>query len=212
MSEDKYRAALDMAAKQLSYRALSAKMLRDKLLAKGHDEEAADYALAWLTERSLLNDTLFAENVVRSYTRKGYGAARIRQELTRRGIDRDTAEAAMQTFSPDEAQILALLEKRLRGDVSDRKEVEKAVAAIRCRRKNNKHPAFCTESGMFDFIAVNRLHESRGWSIIIRGENSTGKEVFPWKPIKFPPAQMCPKRTNGRFRICLRPTMTGVPR
>ena len=52
---------------------------------------------------------------------------------------------------------------------------------------------------MFDFIAVNRLHESRGWSIIIRGENSTGKEVFPWKPIKFPPAQMCPKRTNGRF-------------
>ena len=99
MSEDKYRAALDMAAKQLSYRALSAKMLRDKLLAKGHDEEAADYALAWLTERSLLNDMLFAESVVRSYTRKGYGAARIRQELTRRGIDRDTAEAAMQTCS-----------------------------------------------------------------------------------------------------------------
>ena len=61
MSEEKYRAALDMAAKQLSYRALSAKMLRDKLLAKGHDEEAADYALAWLTERSMLNDELFAE-------------------------------------------------------------------------------------------------------------------------------------------------------
>ena len=75
MSEDKYRAALDMAAKQLSYRALSAKMLRDKLLAKGHDEEAADYALAWLTERSMLNDELFAESVVRGYTRKGYGAA-----------------------------------------------------------------------------------------------------------------------------------------
>ena len=70
---------------------------------------------------------------VRGYTRKGYGAARIRQELTRRGIDRDTAEAAMQTFSPDEAQMLALLEKRLRGDVSDRKEVEKAVAALQRR-------------------------------------------------------------------------------
>ena len=80
MSEDKYRAALDMAAKQLSYRALSAKMLRDKLLAKGHDEEAADYALAWLTERSMLNDELFAESVVRGYTRKGYGAARIHRQ------------------------------------------------------------------------------------------------------------------------------------
>ena len=55
MSEDKYRAALDAAAKQLSCRALSTKMLRGKLLAKGHDEEAADYALAWLTERSLLS-------------------------------------------------------------------------------------------------------------------------------------------------------------
>ena len=161
MSEDKYRAALDLAAKQLSYRALSAKMLRDKLLAKGHDEEAADYALAWLTERSLLNDMLFAESVVRGYTRKGYGAARIRQELTRRGIDRDTAEAAMQTFSPDEAQMLALLEKRLHGDVPIEKRSKKPLrhssgavlrgmissahskpTAVRCRRKNNKHPAF----------------------------------------------------------------------
>ena len=64
MSEDKYRAALDAAAKQLSCRALSTKMLRGKLLAKGHDEEAADYALAWLTERSLLSDGQFAESVV----------------------------------------------------------------------------------------------------------------------------------------------------
>lgn len=88
MSTDKYRAALDAAAKQLSCRALSAKMLREKLIAKGHDEEAADYALAWLAERSLLSDAQFAESVVRSYTRRGYGAARIRQELQRRGFSR----------------------------------------------------------------------------------------------------------------------------
>ena len=92
MSGDKYRAALDAAAKQLSYRALSAKMLRDKLLGKGHDEEAADYALAWLTERRLLDDVAYAESVVRGYTRKGYGAMRIRQELGRRGVDRETTK------------------------------------------------------------------------------------------------------------------------
>ena len=101
MSEDKYRAALDAAAKQLSCRALSTKMLRGKLLAKGHDEEATDYALAWLTERSLLSDGQFAESVVRSYARRGYGAARIRQELSRRGISREDADAAMELFSPD---------------------------------------------------------------------------------------------------------------
>ena len=133
MSEDKYRAALDAAAKQLSYRALSAKMLRDKLLDKGHDEQAADYALAWLAERSLLDDAAFAESVVRSYARKGYGAARIRQELSRRGVSREDAETAMQTFSPDRAQILALLDKRLRGDLSDRREIDKAVAALQRR-------------------------------------------------------------------------------
>ena len=99
MNEDKYRAALDAAAKQLSCRALSAKMLRGKLLAKGHDEEAADYALAWLTERSLLSDGQFAESVVRSYARRGYGAARIRQELSRRGISREDADARW-SFSP----------------------------------------------------------------------------------------------------------------
>ena len=119
MSEDKYRAALDAAAKQLSCRALSTKMLRGKLLAKGHDEEAADYALAWLTERSLLSDGQFAETVVRSYAR--------------RGISREDADAAMELFSPALPQMLSLLEKRLHGDLSDRKEVDKAVAALQRR-------------------------------------------------------------------------------
>ena len=130
MSTDKYRAALDAAAKQLSCRALSTKMLRGKLLAKGHDEEATDYALAWLTERSLLSDGQFAETVVRSYARRGYGAARIRQELSRRGISR---EDAVELFSPVLPQMLSLLEKRLHGDLSDRKEVDKAVAALQRR-------------------------------------------------------------------------------
>ena len=133
MSGDKYRAALDAAAKQLSYRALSAQGLRNKLLDKGHDEQAADYALAWLTERHLLDDAAYAESVVRSCARKGYGKMRIRQELTRRGVDRETAEAALQDFSPDRAQLVELLDKRLRGDVSDRREIDKAVAFLQRR-------------------------------------------------------------------------------
>ena len=133
MSEDKYGAALDAAAKQLSYRALSAKGLRDKLLDKGHDEEAADYALAWLTERHLLDDTAYAESVVRSCARKGYGEARIRQELTRHGVDRETAEAALMGFTPDREKLVSLLDKRLRGDVSDRREIDKAIAFLQRR-------------------------------------------------------------------------------
>lgn len=59
--------------------------------------------------------------MVRSYTRRGYGAARIRQELQRRGISREDADAAMDSFSPALPQMLSVLEKRLHGDLSDRK-------------------------------------------------------------------------------------------
>ena len=71
--------------------------------------------------------------MVRSYTRKGYGALRIRQELLRHGIRREQAETALAGFDADLDKMTALLNKRLRGDLSDRKEVGKAVAALQRR-------------------------------------------------------------------------------
>ncbi len=132
-NNDKYSAALDYAAKQLSYRMQSRKLLRDKLLKKGHDEEATDYAIAWLDERDLLDDRAYAETLVRGYMRKGYGAMRIRQELWARGVGKEDSEAAMCIFEPNSERMRSILDKRLRGDTSDRKEVDKAVAALRRR-------------------------------------------------------------------------------
>ncbi len=131
--ERRYAAALDAAAKQLSYRALSTKLLRDKLLEKGHAEDAAEYALEWLRARGLLDDEAFAQSVVRSYMRRGYGEMRVRQELARRGVPRELAEDAMQCYETEDDALLALLDKRLRGDLSDRKEVDKAIAALQRR-------------------------------------------------------------------------------
>ena len=131
--ERRYTAALDAAAKQLSYRALSTKQLRDKLLEKGHTEDAVEYALEWLRARGLLNDETFAQSVVRSYTRRGYGELRIRQELSHRGVPREVADVAMEEYEAEDAMMCALLDKRLRGDLSDRKEVDKAVAALQRR-------------------------------------------------------------------------------
>ena len=125
--------AKERAVRILSAATVSRAELEHRLRQKGESPENARQAVEWLDGLSLLDDEAAARQIVRSGTAKGYGAARIRQELTRRGIDRDTAEAAMQTFSPDEEQMLALLKKRLRGDVSDRKEVEKAVAALQRR-------------------------------------------------------------------------------
>lgn len=131
--EARYRRALELAAQQLSYRALTESALRGKLLAKGHAEDAVEYTLAWLHERGLLNDGELASATVRSYGRKGYGKLRIRQELKKRGVDSEMAETALEEFDADLDTMIALLDKRLRGDLSDRREVGKAVAALQRR-------------------------------------------------------------------------------
>ena len=131
--EEAYQKALDAAARQLACRALSQKQLRDRLLAKGFAEDAAEYAVAWLLARGLLNDEAFAAGVTRSYEKRGYGENRIRQELRRRGVDRDAADEALEQHMPDLAKMAALLDKRLHGDLTDRREVDKAIAALQRR-------------------------------------------------------------------------------
>lgn len=128
--EQRYDAALNLAAQQLSYRALSAQALREKLLDKGMDEQSTDYALAYLTEHNLLSDADYAQSVVRSYTNRGYGVQRVKQELHKRGVGREDADMALEAHEPDFDAMTRLLDKRLRGDMSDRKEVDKAVAAL----------------------------------------------------------------------------------
>ncbi len=133
MIQAQYQRALELAAKQLSYRALSARALQDKLMQKGISEDAAAYAIAWLEERALLDDSKLAESVVRAYQHKGYGKMRIAQEMHKRGIAQEDAQQALTAFAPDLDKMCALLEKRLRGDVSDRKEVDKAIASLQRR-------------------------------------------------------------------------------
>lgn len=128
-----YRRTLDAAARQLSYRALPVSALHDKLIEMGYPEEAAAYALAYLSEHGFLDDHKFAESAVRSYARRGYGTLRIRQELTRRGVDRAAAQEALEAHTTDLDVLCALLEKRLHGDLSDRKEVQKAIAYLQRR-------------------------------------------------------------------------------
>ncbi len=128
-----YQAALDEAGRQLSYRGLSAQALRDKLAQKGHSEEAADFVVAYLTERGLLDDARFAQAAAHSYQRRGYGAARIRQELRRRGVSREDADAALADFTADLDTLQALLDKKLHGDLSDPKQIQRAIAFLQRR-------------------------------------------------------------------------------
>ena len=80
----------------LDRRDMSRKELTDKLLQKGEPPEAVAAAADRLEELGFLNDGRYAALVVRHYAGKGYGPARVRQELHRRGIARALWDAAME--------------------------------------------------------------------------------------------------------------------
>lgn len=97
MAENERRRARERALFLLESREHSYKELYDKLC-KSYKEETAASVCDELLDRGLVDDMRFAESLTRSLTNRKYGMMRIRQELFRRGIDRDiigivTAEA-----------------------------------------------------------------------------------------------------------------------
>ncbi len=133
MTEQEYQRAAEQAAAMLSRRSLSAAMLEQKLLEKEISPEAAAYAVERMRVLGAIDDAAYAARIVRSYTRKGYGVRRIEQELWRRGIPKETAREALTQHEPDWDGMVALLDKKLRGDLSDRRKCEKAMAALQRR-------------------------------------------------------------------------------
>lgn len=131
--EKAYEKALNDAAKQLSYRDLSKSNLIEKLIAKGHSQDVAEYAAAYLEERKLLDDTRYAQMLLKSYSHKGYGIRRIKQEFKKRGISNDDANEVYNEYKPDYSILHSLLDKKLNGDVSDKKEIQKAIAFLQRR-------------------------------------------------------------------------------
>ena len=131
--EEEYDRAAAAAARMLSRRPLSEAALVNKLREKEFSEDSVQYAAERMHCLGALDDAAFARRIVRSYAGKGCGKLRIRQELDKRGIPRDVAQDALEEFEPDWDAMTALLHKRLRGDVSDRAQNEKAFAALQRR-------------------------------------------------------------------------------
>ena len=110
--------AKQRALKILERRDVSRKMLLDKLTEKGIAETDAAEVADWLCALGVVDDERFAGLVVRHYAGKGYGERRIREELYRRGIDRDLWDAALNELPETDDTINRLLGARLRGDTS----------------------------------------------------------------------------------------------
>ena len=123
--------AYEKALYLLEYRPHSRKELRTKLL-REYPAETADEAVERVDGLGLLNDEAYAADLAEEFlNRKGYGMMRARQELTRRGIDRDLAEQVLSSVETDpEEQLVCLLQKKYSPLPTDRKGVEKIMAAM----------------------------------------------------------------------------------
>ncbi|MGS3450710.1 recombination regulator RecX [Klebsiella electrica] len=110
-----YARLLDRAIRILAMRDHSEQELRRKLaapvLGKNGPEtldvtpEEVDTVVAWCIENRYLDDGRFVRQFIASRSRKGYGPARIRQELNQKGIHRDVSESAMRECDIDWATL-----------------------------------------------------------------------------------------------------------
>jgi regulatory protein len=88
--------AREAALSLLSYRPRSAQELRRRLARKGFDAEVVEACVETLANVGVVDDAAFAETFVRDRVRlRPQGAGRLRQELRARGVDAETASAAI---------------------------------------------------------------------------------------------------------------------
>lgn len=125
------RRAFNKAAGLLSYQDRTRKQLIDRLK-EDYGEQAAGTAVDRLEELHLVDDERYAENYAAELLRrKKMAPSRIRQELQRRGIDRETAEFTVQALDFDaETCIIELLQTKFRGKYTDEKGLRRTVAAL----------------------------------------------------------------------------------
>ena len=122
---------LQRAVKLLAAKPRSVAELRERLLEKEWTtEEAADYAIAKLSEYGYLNDEQFALGYASARVRqKPVGRQQLARDLQMKQIDRDLAEETLKKVfeaTPEAELIDAAIEKRvrLRGRPTNRQETK----------------------------------------------------------------------------------------
>ena len=133
-----YRPALDYAVSLLSARAHSTRELEDKLTRLGYRPATVEMVLYKLSSNGLTDDADFARQWVASRANRKLGRSRIAQELRRKGISADDAEAALDQLDEDDQLSAAvdLVQKGLRRAKSgeDPRKTANRLIAMLARR------------------------------------------------------------------------------
>ena len=119
------------ALRILGNRNFSEQEMHKRLVSKGESEENAAETVRWLVELGYINDSDYAALIVRHYSSKGYGEARIRNELFKRGIPREYWEEKLGEINEVDQNDAAVefLRKKLRGS-DDKDDLRRASDAL----------------------------------------------------------------------------------
>lgn len=120
----------EKAAALLAYRAMSCAELERKLVEKGETPENASAAAEWLRELGAIDELEYARGLVRHYSRKGWGAGRIKEEFYRRRLPREYWEEALAELEESTEQMVRFVEKRIAARGTDPKEKKKTADAL----------------------------------------------------------------------------------
>lgn len=117
------------ALRIINARPMSREELRKRLIEKGETPENAEACADWMCRMGLINDAEYAGSVVRHYAAKGYGSARIKQELRHHGVPREMWDEAMLQMPEQDAYLERFIRARL-SEPGDRAQVKKVSDAL----------------------------------------------------------------------------------
>lgn len=131
LRKSRLKRAGEKALTLLEYRSYSKKELEDRL-SRESGREAAKETAGRMEELGLVDDGDYARRLAEELSfRKGFSKSRVRQELCRRGIGRELAEAAAEEFArPPQEAIEELVERKYARYLGDEKGRRRTVAAL----------------------------------------------------------------------------------
>ena len=169
-----YAHALDSAVKLLALCDRSEQEIRRRLSRAGYPDSCVQRVIEKLYAEELLDDAAFADRWARTRSHK-YGRGRLSRELARRGIDRETAQAAVDQLSDEDqlADAIRLTGKylaRTHGDM-DRKLYQRTLSMLA------RH-GYDADIARRALEAIARGEDAEDWS------EADIKDALSWKPDK----------------------------
>ncbi len=113
----------------LARRDFARRALRERLIDRGYEPEAAEAAVVALEDERLLDDARLAGTRIAGRISRGHGPLRIALELQRSGLERDLVAAAMKVTDVDWGEQAAIVLQRRFGATAPADATERACRA-----------------------------------------------------------------------------------